>query len=852
MQMRLFLASVVVVAAAAAVALAAPPTGCGPNGSGSAVPVAVASVTFQGQMPTTGPVKYTSFALEAGVPRELPSSKQYPAAIATITFVAGEPRFYSSVTATATRALTFTLPRHAGVVVTPAEWIPAGLESTLGAKSFVLPSISKQADVFSLGTRPFTIPVEARSTGVGLQFRLFVPNSDFESGDFVRVMVAVDGAPAQRAALFRWTALRDMRGRWTLVTATVPRTGDASTVSVSAFIEFAGTEASEFVAVSDLSFVRAHDVCVCNAGFTGQQCQTNINECASSPCENGGTCADATNGFSCVCAAGFEGEQCENAGNECASSPCYNGGTCNKGVDSFSCTCAPGYTGAHCQDSASSCPSSPCKNGGTCTEGVGSFICQCPTGYFGEVCDDACASSPCQFGAACTRGTTANRPFICDKFVTLWTTEIEGIADTTSISLPLEDTGTYNFLVDWGDGTSDTITSSSQRQHTYTVPGEYIVTISGTIVGWCCGCAGEDCVKLTQVSQWGQLQLGNSGAYFAVAYFMQVTAVDELDLTGVTNMAGMFSSTGAFNSPIGHWDVSAVTDMSDMFSYAEAFNQSLSAWNVSSVTTMARMFEGASVFNQPIGNWDLSSAVDIEYMFKRAGAFNQPIGLWDVSKVAAMAGMFWDAVSFNQDISAWDTSLAESMMNMFSGAVAFNQPVGDWDVSKVITMDYMFNAATSFNQPIGDWDVSNVLSMSNMFWGAESFNQPIGAWDVSKVTDMGYMFSYALAFNQPIGAWNVGSVTTMYGMLAGLPLFNQPLADWDVSSVTNMGQMFSESPSFNQDLSGWCVAGIATRPECFSCAQGGTSCGSGCTCIVCTAPASWLAASQPQWGVSCD
>ncbi|KAJ8307337.1 hypothetical protein KUTeg_015421 [Tegillarca granosa] len=41
--------------------------------------------------------------------------------------------------------------------------------------------------------------------------------------------------------------------------------------------------------------------CVCNPGYTGQQCQININECASNPCQNGGTCTDLVNGYSCQC-----------------------------------------------------------------------------------------------------------------------------------------------------------------------------------------------------------------------------------------------------------------------------------------------------------------------------------------------------------------------------------------------------------------------------------------------------------------------------------------------------------------------------------------------------------------------
>ena len=37
---------------------------------------------------------------------------------------------------------------------------------------------------------------------------------------------------------------------------------------------------------------------------------SDINECASNPCQNGGTCVDAVNGYSCSCVNGWAGEHC--------------------------------------------------------------------------------------------------------------------------------------------------------------------------------------------------------------------------------------------------------------------------------------------------------------------------------------------------------------------------------------------------------------------------------------------------------------------------------------------------------------------------------------------------------------
>ena len=42
--------------------------------------------------------------------------------------------------------------------------------------------------------------------------------------------------------------------------------------------------------------------------ISGTNCEIDIDECASDPCLNGGTCADSINSFSCTCQVGFTGK----------------------------------------------------------------------------------------------------------------------------------------------------------------------------------------------------------------------------------------------------------------------------------------------------------------------------------------------------------------------------------------------------------------------------------------------------------------------------------------------------------------------------------------------------------------
>ena len=72
-----------------------------------------------------------------------------------------------------------------------------------------------------------------------------------------------------------------------------------------------------------------------------------------------------------------------------------------------------------------------------------------------------------------------------EAFQTTWRTNNSGSSNSRQITLPLVTGGTYNFVVRWGDGSSDTITSAgAPPPPTYAARGDYDVAITGTINGW--------------------------------------------------------------------------------------------------------------------------------------------------------------------------------------------------------------------------------------------------------------------------------------------------------------------------------------------------------------------------------
>ncbi len=284
-------------------------------------------------------------------------------------------------------------------------------------------------------------------------------------------------------------------------------------------------------------------------------------------------------------------------------------------------------------------------------------------------------------------------------FTSTWDTTktSPGSSNSNQIKLPLVPTGTYNFVVYWGDRTTNTITTwnSSNATHTYSSPGEYTIYISGVINGFSFNNSGDK-LKLLRIGSWGQLNLGNTGGYFYGAQNLEIDAADSLDLRGTTNLSSMFRDCSSITTipSLNKWDVTYVTDMSSMFSYATSFNAPLNTWDVRNVTNMSGMFNGATSFNQYINDWDTSNVSDMQYMFLGAEKFNQPLNQWNVSNVRNMAGMFASAQNFDQPLNSWDVSKVTLMEGMFGNAYSFDQPLDRWDISNVIFMDYFFGDIT--------------------------------------------------------------------------------------------------------------------------------------------------------------
>ena len=309
-------------------------------------------------------------------------------------------------------------------------------------------------------------------------------------------------------------------------------------------------------------------------------------------------------------------------------------------------------------------------------------------------------STSCGMGLKISKLTPGNSasPEVARAFITKWDTTKTGnlVGSNLSITLPIIDNCSYDFTVDWGDGSPvQTITSwdDPNKTHIYSSPGEKTIEMLGRIDCFSFNVDGDDlpdgdASKLIDVLQWGTNQWNNVAyMFFGADQLISFSATDAPDLSQNQTMRGMFRDCTRFDGQLNNWNTSQVQDMGEMF-------------------------RGASSFNQPLRDWNTSQVQDMSYMFNGAALFNQYIGSWNTSQARVMISMFQGAVTFNQNIGEWDTSNVILMSSMFTNAAAFNQNISGWQTSNVTHMDHMFELATNFSLDLSLWNVSSVVDHS--------------------------------------------------------------------------------------------------------------------------------------------
>lgn len=230
------------------------------------------------------------------------------------------------------------------------------------------------------------------------------------------------------------------------------------------------------------------------------------------------------------------------------------------------------------------------------------------------------------------------------EMVTRWLVDA---GDT--VALPLPAGYTYNFTVDWGDGSAvGTVTSDSDpdASHTYTTGGIYDVIIEGTIEAW-------DFENVAQSSAQHLISLGG------------------LSDMGWKNLSGAF--VGASNLlylDAGSTGASPLTNLNKAFYELDLSSSILSGINTSSVTTFNQTFENFSTFSLDVEGWNTAAVTSMNSTFKGYTETEDDtfdLSSWDVSLVTDMTSLFENSDFLTLNLSSWDTSGSPTSTNWITG-----------------------------------------------------------------------------------------------------------------------------------------------------------------------------------------
>lgn len=420
-------------------------------------------------------------------------------------------------------------------------------------------------------------------------------------------------------------------------------------------------------------------------------------------------------------------------------------------------------------------------------------------------------------------------------------------------TLPTVDGGVYDFTVDWGDSSTDSITSWNQSEitHTYSTPGVYQISITGTFEGANFhrneATGHMDCRKLIETSRWGSSFFIDIASY-VVVHDQEENATNPSTL-GTSQIIGgvwdgcvnwydtsesppLFKKCGTAKTGFPDADGRKFSGYVRSFRGTNSLDSDLSHW-----TNPTSKFSGSlNDLNQnraaKIGvnfrhNWvfDIETQLGLESALQniRRKAFpsEAEVDLGSSFQNMHPSSTNFDVTNFNPpqfsyslktfaqaanefdgDTSGLVTSYCNNLFNAFSKNPSFTgKGVQTWDTSGCTAFGGLFNDCFTFNAYIGHFKFPPNSSAGSMLHAARAFNQPCSDWgdEVKNITSASRMFKQALEFNN-------GDVTDS----SLVPWTN---AHW--KTCQSFFEMFAFS-KFNQDVSKWIMPNDVDVPNKFS------------------------------------
>ena len=432
-----------------------------------------------------------------------------------------------------------------------------------------------------------------------------------------------------------------------------------------------------------------------------------------------------------------------------------------------------------------------------------------------------------------------------------------------SYTLPTVDGGVYNCTVEWGDGTTSTITSWNQSEvtHQYPSAGKYRIKISGQFEGINFHRHEElnhhDHLKLLDVISWGDDSKMDIAGY--VSPFNPHGVISDGSGGFMTQYVGMFCGCKNWNDISGgapNWGTCGTAKTRHPDGDGRKFggsplitifygNSSLQA-DISVWTTEDRPFTGNAYrhfetrprasdidtfkanFHWLVGNsnhWKMftnRSVVSAEGNSLLRSNRNSRFEVSNWKLDPAVQNIGWQTtfngnLNMDPDVSNLVGPKVNTVAYIFNGADSFTgRGLENWDISGIDTNNgngagfTQAFAGTAINK-ILPWNFAFGARLNNMLFNCELYDSPCNGWDTSGVYQASGLFNEASSFNNGGVSWTDADWTNCqtFGSMFKKTLFNQDVSRWKLSTTRDfsMKSMFMQTP-FNRPVNTTVVDGV--------------------------------------------
>lgn len=252
--------------------------------------------------------------------------------------------------------------------------------------------------------------------------------------------------------------------------------------------------------------------------------------------------------------------------------------------------------------------------------------------------------------------------------------DVRTTTSNETFTIPCQDFSTFNATIDWGDGTTSTITAWNDPglAHEYVAAGTYRVRVSGLFTNIRFN-NGGDKNKLRKVVQlgdvgWRRLDTAFWGCFADGPYDDDYFTAGPCNTSNVVTMASAFRGWSAVTTPPDFTGLDT--------SASNSFSEAMDGWS--------------NMTSPPdLSGFDTSNATSVVAMMRGWTSMLTPPDLsgFDTSNASSFTALFenWNSMLTPPDLSGFDTSNIGSMQRTIQGWSAMTPGlelgIQNWDIS---------------------------------------------------------------------------------------------------------------------------------------------------------------------------